>query len=165
MGLSLVDPSIHASKRTARPRLDRPLWQPYGRENNHVMMRRMVKAVRAKLLEDVERRSRKDHVPLCPVRRLSGARCPGCGMTRAVESLIAGEPRLAYRHNPFVFVLLPLLVWGIFDFLRRVRETLLLPRSSSPKSAQSIPERSSQGTLPKSVSDRPRPGGNHDIMK
>ena len=109
-----------------------------------------MKAIRARMLADVERRSREDFAPLCLIRRLSGARCPGCGMTRAAESLLAGKPHVAYRYNPFVFVLIPLLVWGIIDFLRRVPEILLLPRSLSVKSEQSIVERSSQGTLPKS---------------
>jgi len=43
-------------------------------------------------------------------------------MTRAVFALAQGDWRRAYRHNRFVFVLVPLLGWGILDALARFGE-------------------------------------------
>lgn len=42
----------------------------------------------------------------CPFEALTGIPCPGCGMTRAMLSLIAGNPGDAAVHNPFCFFLL-----------------------------------------------------------
>src|SRR5436190_21339343 len=41
----------------------------------------------------------RDMPVLCPVLRLTGHRCPGCGMTRAVFYLLSGRPRAALRAN------------------------------------------------------------------
>lgn len=43
-------------------------------------------------------------------------------MTHAVVALAQGDWRRAYRHNRFVFVLLPLLGWAILDALARFGE-------------------------------------------
>jgi len=43
-------------------------------------------------------------VPLfCPFEALIGLPCPGCGMTRAMLSLITGHVGAAAAHNPFCF--------------------------------------------------------------
>lgn len=54
------------------------------------------------------------HVPLCAVQALTGLECPGCGMTRAVHALLAGDPLLALRCNLLIVVLIPvvLVLWG-----------------------------------------------------
>jgi hypothetical protein len=41
-------------------------------------------------------------------------------MTHAVLALLLGDPFRAYRHNPFVFVFIPLLIWGVADVVRRL---------------------------------------------
>ena len=41
-------------------------------------------------------------ITLCPFRRLTGLPCPGCGSTRAVMSLLHGEPAKALAWNPLV---------------------------------------------------------------
>ncbi len=49
----------------------------------------------------------------CPFEALTGIPCPGCGMTRAMLSLIAGNPGDAAAHNPFCFFLLFVVVASI----------------------------------------------------
>ena len=51
-----------------------------------------------------------------------GIDCPGCGMSQATFALISGDFRKAYRSNPLVFALVPLVVWGILDAVRIVSE-------------------------------------------
>lgn len=59
----------------------------------------------------------------CPIRVFFGVCCPGCGMTRALFSLIAGNLGMACYYNVFLFFLpLPVLAfffrkqWGIKVF-------------------------------------------------
>ncbi len=48
----------------------------------------------------------------CPIRWLTGIPCAGCGMSRAILSLLTGHFRDAYAYHPMVFVLVPLcLLW------------------------------------------------------
>lgn len=45
-------------------------------------------------------------VPIfCPFEALTGVPCPGCGMTRAILSLVAGDIGGAAAYNPFCFFL------------------------------------------------------------
>jgi len=61
--------------------------------------------------------------PLCIFRRLTGMRCPGCGMTSAICAAMCGNMAAALSHNCLVVVVLPLLalVWAraVFRALRR----------------------------------------------
>ena len=51
----------------------------------------------------------------CPIKALFGLPCPGCGMTRAVLSLLRGDVAGAFWMHPLVFLLpvalLLLLLW------------------------------------------------------
>jgi len=49
------------------------------------------------------------HPAPCLFRALFGVRCPGCGMTRALSCALHGRWRDAWRYNPLVVVVLPLL--------------------------------------------------------
>lgn len=56
-------------------------------------------------------------VPLCPFHLLTGLDCPGCGATRAVHALLAGDPVLALRSNAMIVIALPVALalfvrWG-----------------------------------------------------
>ena len=42
----------------------------------------------------------------CPFRSLTGLPCPGCGYTRSIESLMAGEFFTSFLHNPGWIVLI-----------------------------------------------------------
>ena len=39
-------------------------------------------------------------LPACPLKRLTGIPCPGCGATRAALALVRGEPAHAFSHYP-----------------------------------------------------------------
>lgn len=61
----------------------------------------------------------------CPILRVFGVPCPGCGMTRACAALLRLDFRAAAAYHPLVFVLISGLLYFIF------RE--LLPFSLSRK--------------------------------
>ena len=46
----------------------------------------------------------------CPVRLLTGFYCPGCGVSRMVLSLIKLDFYGAFRYNPLVFILSPIIL-------------------------------------------------------
>lgn len=46
----------------------------------------------------------------CPVRRMTGFYCPGCGVTRMFQNMIKLDFYTAFRSNCGVFVLLPFLL-------------------------------------------------------
>ena len=46
---------------------------------------------------------------VCLIKRVTGRRCWGCGMTRAIASLLRGRFRKAVRYNPRVVIVGPLL--------------------------------------------------------
>jgi hypothetical protein len=57
-------------------------------------------------------------VPVCFFRALSGLPCPGCGLTRALSSLIQGHPGSAFAYHPFAFIVLPMfLLLALHNFL------------------------------------------------
>ncbi|MGH9669642.1 MAG: DUF2752 domain-containing protein [Terriglobales bacterium] len=57
-------------------------------------------------------------IPVCLFRALSGLPCPGCGLTRALSSLIQGHPAAALSYHPFAFIVLPLfLMLAVHNFL------------------------------------------------
>ncbi|MEN6617584.1 MAG: DUF2752 domain-containing protein [Syntrophorhabdus sp.] len=48
-----------------------------------------------------------NYIPVfCPFHILTGIHCPGCGMTRAILSLMAGNMADAFLYNPFCFFLI-----------------------------------------------------------
>ena len=47
-------------------------------------------------------------VPVCLFQAMSGLPCPGCGLTRALSSLVQGHPAAAFSYHPFAFIVLPL---------------------------------------------------------
>jgi hypothetical protein len=59
--------------------------------------------------------SRVDAGPVvCPVRRVTGRRCPGCGATRSLVRLVHGDPRGAAAAHPLGPALgVLLLAWAV----------------------------------------------------
>jgi Protein of unknown function (DUF2752) len=47
--------------------------------------------------------------PVCPIRALTGWRCPGCGSTRALGALLSGRFADALHYNPLAAILWPAL--------------------------------------------------------
>lgn len=60
----------------------------------------------------------------CPIRVLSGLCCPGCGMTRAIASLLCFDLEGAFHYHPLVF-LLPIAV-AIYFLRRRIPKKLMI---------------------------------------
>ena len=57
-------------------------------------------------------------VPVCLFQAMSGLPCPGCGLTRALSSLVQGHPGAAFSYHPFAFIVLPLfLMLASYNFL------------------------------------------------
>lgn len=60
--------------------------------------------------------------PPCLFHQYTGLHCPGCGSLRALHHLTHGEFTAAFRCNPLLLVLLPMLGWLGFRWLRRGRD-------------------------------------------
>ena len=59
----------------------------------------------------------------CPIRDVTGYRCPGCGITHCAVNLLHGRVREAFEANQFVFILAPFgLIYGIWRAVRYIRD-------------------------------------------
>lgn len=47
----------------------------------------------------------------CPFHALTGLWCPICGSSRSLYSLLHGEVRASFMHNPLFLVVLPVVAW------------------------------------------------------
>lgn len=47
---------------------------------------------------------------VCPIYYLTGLKCPGCGITRCLFSILEGKIIEAYNYNQIVFIMLPFLL-------------------------------------------------------
>ena len=56
---------------------------------------------------------------VCLIKRVTGRPCWGCGMTRAIASLLRGRFRQAVRYNPRVVIVGPLLGYLWLKELRK----------------------------------------------
>lgn len=50
---------------------------------------------------------------VCPFFALTGFACPGCGTTRGLHHLLHGDVAAAFRFNPLMMVMLPLLLYAL----------------------------------------------------
>jgi hypothetical protein len=57
--------------------------------------------------------------PACPIHRLLGIQCPGCGATRALAALLRGHLIEALRLNALFVLLLPAALAGAVESYRR----------------------------------------------
>lgn len=59
----------------------------------------------------------------CPIRKLTGLYCPGCGVTRMCLHLLKGNFYQAFRYNPLLFICLPIFAIYYFDlFIRELQQ-------------------------------------------
>jgi hypothetical protein len=65
--------------------------------------------------------------PSCPLHRLTGLSCPGCGGLRALHQLSHGNFATAFQLNPLLVALLPVLGWfGLREVVRQTTGKKLL---------------------------------------
>ncbi len=76
---------------------------------------------------------------VCPIYSLTGLLCAGCGATRALSSILAGNIALAWRQNLLFVLMFAALVWqGLTLLLQRcVKVEKSLPRLLRPVSFSS----------------------------
>ncbi|WP_058233934.1 DUF2752 domain-containing protein [Devriesea agamarum] len=111
--LSQTDPICHAEHTRRHRALERPLLgrlvEPIGLAAAGVGSYVLLHAVFDPFTQDI---------PLCPVYRLTGILCPGCGMTRAAYALASGDIGLAVRNNAVLVLALPVLAWMWIRWVR-----------------------------------------------
>ncbi len=56
------------------------------------------------------------NAPPCAFHELFGLYCPGCGSTRALRRILRGDLIGAFRYNPALILLSPVLLWGTACF-------------------------------------------------
>ncbi|WP_346704035.1 DUF2752 domain-containing protein [uncultured Agathobaculum sp.] len=50
----------------------------------------------------------------CPVQHFTGIPCPGCGLSRAAFALLRLDFWMAFRYNPMIYVLPPVVLLVLF---------------------------------------------------
>lgn len=71
----------------------------------------------------------------CVFHSLTGLYCPGCGSARAVYLLLHGDISGAVRMNPIIPVSLPLIAYGLVDFVLLEGWGIKLPPKKIPLKA------------------------------
>jgi hypothetical protein len=66
--------------------------------------------------------------PQCFFLSLTGYKCPGCGIQRAVHALLHGDVAGAFRYNAFLMVAIPWIALCLFAESRRTRNPRLYAR-------------------------------------
>lgn len=63
----------------------------------------------------------------CLFNKVTGLKCPGCGITHMYMAMLELDFYKAFKHNPYVFVIQPILYYFIIkeylDWLRNVKTT------------------------------------------
>lgn len=65
--------------------------------------------------------SQSHFFPRCPFFALTGYMCPGCGSQRVVHALLHLDFAAAFRINPYMVLMLPLVAASVFAAIFRVR--------------------------------------------
>ena len=66
--------------------------------------------------------------PQCFFLSLTGYKCPGCGIQRAIHALLHGDVAGAFRYNAFLMVAIPWIALCLFAESRRTRNPRLYAR-------------------------------------
>ncbi len=67
--------------------------------------------------------------PKCPLRELTGYKCPGCGSQRAIHDLMHLDFSSAFQHNMLLVISIPYIVVGaVFDLIKYPSPRLALWR-------------------------------------
>lgn len=60
----------------------------------------------------------------CPIKKITGLYCPGCGITRMLLSILQLDVYQAFRYNPLLFICLPFFVFFIIESIISKKEPL-----------------------------------------
>lgn len=71
-------------------------------------------------------------MPRCAFHAITGYRCPGCGIQRALHALLHGDIAAAWHYNAFVFFAVPAAVFYIVVEAGRNRWPRLHARTGHP---------------------------------
>jgi hypothetical protein len=74
-------------------------------------------------------------IPICPSKAISGAPCPGCGMTRSVSNWMRGDVREAMRYHPFGWAAVLVAAWFAIGPVMRPEFRLRVHRSRVVRTA------------------------------
>ena len=55
--------------------------------------------------------------PPCPIHKITGLYCPGCGSLRALHQLFNGNILRAFRFNPLMIVALPFISYSFLSYI------------------------------------------------
>lgn len=47
----------------------------------------------------------------CIFHKITGFKCPGCGITRGIMALLYGDIKQAYSYNPYLFCVSPVIIY------------------------------------------------------
>lgn len=61
---------------------------------------------------------------LCLFKAITGKQCPGCGMTRAIASILRGDFQAALHYNFRVIIVFPLLCYVILKEISKLYTVL-----------------------------------------
>lgn len=66
----------------------------------------------------------------CPFHHITGLHCPGCGSQRALHQLIHFNIYDAFRYNPLLVVIFPLVIWAlvirVYNFIYQTKYRVTL---------------------------------------
>jgi hypothetical protein len=57
---------------------------------------------------------------VCPFYAITGLACPGCGTTRGLHHLLHGDVVTAFRFNPLMMLMLPILLYTLLRYTNAV---------------------------------------------
>ena len=60
----------------------------------------------------------------CPIKKITGWYCPGCGITRMLISLLKLDFYQAFRYNALLFISLPIILFFLIESIITKKEPL-----------------------------------------
>jgi hypothetical protein len=64
-------------------------------------------------------------ISICPFYNLTHLPCPGCGMTRAIQSILTGDFYLALKYHLFSFIIIFIILIVLLSMISKKIYTLL----------------------------------------
>lgn len=60
----------------------------------------------------------------CPIKKITGLYCPGCGITRMFQAILRLDLYQAFRFNPLLFISLPFFIFFMLEDIITKKEPL-----------------------------------------